>query len=160
MDDRHRAIALDQVMGVSGKPVVVTVDAVKDQLRDYAKFNELVRQELTDDEYAQCILKSIVDFNSMPPFRATFLPEDFPDNSSLLDMATAEALKRLYLWHARNQWSAQDAGVTVPIHEQWQPLLQIAETLKAEAKQQLKVIKTQMNLKRGWGGVSSPLRWG
>jgi hypothetical protein len=151
--------ALDQVNGnVDG--VVVTVEAVKNQLRDSAKFNELVRQELSDDEYAQVILKCIVSFNVMPPFQCSCLPLDFPDNSSLMDWATAEAFKKLYIWHVRNQWSASDAGTQVPIHEQWEPLLKVSEMLKAEALANLKLLKTQINVSRGWGGVWSPLRMG
>lgn len=139
--------------------VCVTVEMVRDTLRDHERFNEIVRQDLTDDEYADIIIKCLADFNAMRPFFSNFGPLDFPDRSLLLDWATAESLKRLYMWHARNQFSASDAGLQIPIHEQWQPLLQIERMLREEVRLRSKELKTSMNISGGWGGNFSPLWW-
>lgn len=146
------------LMGGSSTPVVLTVPMLRDQLRDTANFNEVFKEDLTDDEYVDVIIKSISAFNAMPPIFTNYGPTDFPDRSMIMDWATGEALKKLVLWHVRNQWSASDSGVTVPIHEQWQPLLQISNMMIAEAKQDAKLLKTQINIMGGWGaGVGSPL---
>lgn len=139
-------------------PVVITVEMLRDQLRDLPRWNEIMKQDLSDDEYADVIIKVIADFNAMPPMFSNFGPTNFPDRSMMIDWASAEALKKLYIWHARNQWSATDAGLSVPIHEQWEPLLRISEMLKNEAKERAKLLKTQFNIAGGWGaGVGSPL---
>ena len=77
----------------------------------------------------------------------------------LLDAAVYESLQQLYMWHARNQFSASDAGLEVPIHEQWQPLMQIAENMRAKLDLRMDRLKTQINIAQALGGagVSSPL---
>lgn len=139
---------------------VVHVNDIRDALRDYPQFNEVVRQEAEDDEYAKVILKVMADFNGMMPFMSNYGPRDFPDRGLLIDWAAGEALKRVYTWHARNQWSASDAGLQVPLHEQWQGLMAIADRQLAEAKSRAKELKTMLNIRRGMGrGIHSPLWW-
>jgi hypothetical protein len=141
-------------------PCVIHVSDVRDQLRDYPEFNEIVRKEAEDEEYAKAIIKVMASFNAMSPFDSGYGPKDFPDRSLLMDWSAAQVLRQVYTWHARNQWSASDAGLQVPLHEQWEGLQRIAEGLMAEAKQTARELKTRLNIKRGFGrGVNSALWW-
>lgn len=141
---------------LAGSPnVVVTVKMVRDRLRDYPKYNELIEQDLTDEEYVENILRGINDFNMLSPFISSYSAYDFPDRYMILDAAVYESLQQLYLWHARNQFSATDAGLQVPIHEQWQPLMQIAENLRAKLDARMSKLKTQINIAQAMGGAAS-----
>lgn len=145
--------------GPDGKRVVaVSVDMVRGKLRDFPKYNELVHQELEEHEYVEAIMRGMNDFNLLPPFVSSYTAYDFPDHYMLLDAAVYECLMMLSIWHARNQFSATDAGLQVPIHEQWQPLLQIATMLRARVDERMAKLKTQLNIANGFGGgVFSPL---
>jgi len=140
--------------------VAITIEDVRGELRDYPHLNELVRYELTDDEYCNCVVDAIAEFNAAPPMFTQYGPKDFPDRKLLEDMAVAGALQKLYTWHARQQWSAQDAGLQVPIHEQWQPLLQIARHEEARNDDRMNKLKARLNVANGWSGVGSPGGWG
>jgi hypothetical protein len=138
--------------------LAVNVPMLRRRLRDYAQFNEIFEQVMTDDELADAIVDSIADFNALPPFMGDYDERTFPDRKLLLDTATCEALQRLVLWHAQNQFSASDAGLQIPIHEQWQGLMQIEQMLRARSEQRAARLKAQLNVQRAWGpGVSSPL---
>jgi len=140
--------------------VAVTVKMVRDQLRDYPKYNEIVKYELTDDEIADNIINAIAEFNAASPYMSNFDPKNFPDRKLLLDMSIVECLEILYTWHARNQFSASDAGLQIPIHEQWEPLMRISETMRLRTDRRVKELKTQLNIRNGWGdGVGSPIGW-
>lgn len=152
----------DIIAGTTGpdgrRTVAVSVDMVRKRLRDFPKYNELVRQELSDEEYVDCILRGMNDFNMLPPFQSQYSAYDFPDHYMLLDAAVYEALQVLVIWHARNQFSASDAGLQVPIHEQWQPLMQIATLLRTRLDDRMAKLKAQINIANGFGsGVYSPL---
>lgn len=141
--------------------VLVTIDQVKGELRDIELLNEITRQELTDEEYVDCIADAFDTFNVAPPFESYWGPADIPDRALLVDMAACEALKRLIRWHARNQFSASDAGLQIPIHEQWQPLRAILREDQADCDARLKALKGRLNIARGWGaGIGSPLGFG
>ena len=145
---------------LNGAPnVAVHVPMLRARLRDLPKFNEIIAQDLTDQEYLENILRAMNDFNLRPPFISNYAAYDFPDRYMLLDAAVYESLQQLYMWHARNQFSASDAGLEVPIHEQWQPLMQIAENMRAKLDLRMDRLKTQINIAQALGGagVSSPL---
>ena len=138
--------------------LVVSVEDIRKRLRDLPKYNEIVRQELSDDELAEAILDMIMDFNALPPFVGTYDPFTFPDRKLLIDLSIIEAIGRLAIWHARNTFSASDSGLQVPVHEQWQPLQGIAGALQARTDRRADRLKAMLNVQRGWGdGVSSPL---
>jgi hypothetical protein len=141
--------------------VAVTVNTVRKNLRDFPRFNELVREELSDEEIADCILDMIAEFNGLPPFFSQFGPQDFPDRKLLQDKAVAECIERLFLWHARNQFSASDSGLQVPIHEQWQPLMQISTMMDQRNDKKCDRLKAMLNISNGFGGgVGSPIGLG
>ena len=147
---------------LKGSPnVVMDVPRVRKRMRDLPKFNEVIEQDLTDDEYADCIIRTIADFNMLSPFISLYTAYDFPDQYMIFDGAIYEALQLLYIWHARNQFSATDAGLQVPIHEQWQPLMQIAERLRGRLDVRMVKLKTQLNIANAMGsnaaGVNSAL---
>ena len=135
--------------------VVMDVPRVRKRLRDLPQFNEITEQDLTDDEYADCIMRTIADFNMLSPFISTYSAYDFPDQYMIYDGAVYEALQLLYIWHARNQFSATDAGLQIPIHEQWQPLMQIAERLRTRLDIRMVKLKTQLNIANAMGGSSA-----
>jgi hypothetical protein len=139
--------------------LAVNVPMLRRRLRDYAQFNELFEQIVTDDELADCIIDSIADFNGLSPFFGTYDARDFPDRKLLLDTATCEALQRLVFWHAQNQFSASDAGLQIPIHEQWQGLMQIEQMLRARTEQRAARLKAQLNVQRAWGPGVTSLLW-
>lgn len=140
--------------------VTVTVADVRRNIRDLPRFNEIVRQELSDDEIADAIMDAIAEFNAAPPMFTQEGVHNFPSRKLLQDMAVVECMERLILWHARNQFSAEDSGVQVPIHEQWQPIKIIADQMEAKCQQAMKELKTMLNLRNGWGGMGSPLGFG
>ena len=139
--------------------LAVNVPMLRRRLRDYAQFNELFEQIVTDDELADCIIDSIADFNGLSPFFGTYDARDFPDRKLLLDTSTCEALQRLVFWHAQNQFSANDAGLQIPIHEQWQGLMQIEQMLRARTEQRAARLKAQLNVQRAWGPGVTSLLW-
>lgn len=154
-----KAFFIDLLSNESSSAVIHVSD-VRDQLRDYEGFNEVVRKEAEDDEYAKAIIKVLADFNALPPYMSNYGPENFPDRGLLMDWSAAQILKSVYIWHARNQWSATDAGLQIPLHEQWQGLQAIGRELMADARDRAKNLKTMLNIKRGFGpGVNSPLWW-
>jgi hypothetical protein len=143
-----------------GSQAVVTIEKLRNELRDLPNFNEVSPRDLSDDELEEALVDAMIDFNERPPMDTWYGPVDFPDRRWLLDQAVINAVKKLVLWHARNQNSASDAGVQVPVHEQWKPLLDIMQIMKGENDQRVALKKAQINIKRGWGaGAGSPLIW-
>lgn len=141
---------------IAGSPnIVMGVPVLRNRLRDLPKFNEIVRQELSDEEYAGNIIRTISDFNFRPPFISQYSAYDFPDQYMIFDGAVYESLQQLYIWHARNQFTATDAGLQVPIHEQWQPLMQIAERMRDRLDVRMDRLKTQLNIAQAMGGSDS-----
>jgi len=141
--------------------VAVTITDVRDELRDWPALNEISRYELSDNEYATCILNAVAEFNAHGPMFTQFGVKDFPDRELLNAMATANALQRLHRWHERQQWSASDAGLQIPLHEAWQGLMQDSRDEERRNDQRMNELKQRLNIAAGWGdGVGSPLGYG
>lgn len=141
--------------------VAVTIEHLRDELRDRPHLNEITKQELTDDEYADCVINAIAQFNGHGPMFTQFDAKDFPHRDLLIRLSVVKALKRLYRWHSRQQWSIEDAGLRVPLHEAWQPLMTDAREEERDCRDLMNELKQRMNIAAGWGeGVGSPLGWG
>lgn len=138
----------------------VTVEQLRNQLRDKPQFNEVWPEVWSDEELADAIIDAIADFNGAPPIDTSFDHKDFPDRKLLMDMSVAQALEELILWHARLQNTTSDAGLQVNIHEQWAGLQTILDRMNVRIEKRVADKKNQINIKRGWGGVGSALRWG
>jgi hypothetical protein len=136
----------------------VTAPMLRKKIRDLPRYNEIVKHELSDDELVQAIIDAIASFNGMSPFFSSYSSEDFPDRSLLLEMSICEAYDQLVLWHGRQELNVQDAGLQVPIHENWKPIAAIVDRIRVRTADRAAKLKTQLNVQRALGGgVSSPL---
>ena len=146
---------------LDGKPSSVAIQDIRNEIRDIEGMNEISRLELTDHEIADEIVQALDEFNMAPPFFANYGVDNFPDRVLLINMSMQNCLEILIRWHARNQFSATDAGLEIPIHEQWQPIQAIVDRLDAKNDKKMAQLKTMLNIQRGWGGgVGSPIGWG
>lgn len=150
---------VEQLM--TGGKSVVSIEDIRNEIRDKEGFNEISKLELKDEEIADEIVQAIDDFNMLPPFFSQYGLFDFPDRILLINMGVENCLSILIKWHARNQFSASDAGLEVPIHEQWQGLQQLVDRMSTKNEDRAQKLKTMLNIQRGWGGgVGSPIGWG
>ena len=138
----------------------VTVEQLRSQLRDKPQFNEVWPECWSNAELADAIIDAIADFNGSPPIDTSFNHKDFPDRKLLMDLSVVQALEEVIIWQARNQSSANDAGLQVTIHEQWTGLQTIVDRMNARNEKRVADKKNQINIRRGWGGVGSALGWG
>lgn len=133
---------------------VLTVNELRDFLRDRPELNTLIGTEETSDLLlSRSIDDAIDDWNTTPPLIDNYNIDIFPYKSLLKIGATIWVLKSVGISQSRNHLTYNDGGLSIekdektPLYQSWLDRLeQIWEKRKAE-------IKTQKNLNNCWGGV-------
>lgn len=150
------------VIGTSAKPPILSRDLVRMFMRDVPGKIPGTGQEnilLDDVEFSEKELDNAIRFttsryNAMTP--TSRLPPDAIEEYVLLVGVAAFLLKSEAIRQVRNDSDAQDADVQqVAIDKKMQQYYFVAGKLDEEYERYARGIKTEENMRRAYGGLSS-----
>ena len=142
-----------------GKPRAEFIVTVREDLDDYKKSNRLLNneEEFDDKVIARALEKALDRFNNTPPVIGSYSFENFPSDYLLIDMAIFELLSRASYKRGRNSLSYSEAGLHVN-DQNFSEYLRLKNELRTATARDMKELKMGINLKRGFGYVTSAYR--
>ena len=134
---------------------ILTVDEVREHIRDRAENNLLLdKEEFPLSTIQLAIELAVSDYNSLPPMSSVTL-DTFPSKSILM----LGTLYKLYQGQAallaRNTMNYTDGGLQIPVEERFALYQSLAEMYRNDFELQSQRLKMHLNLEEGWGGVAS-----
>lgn len=123
------------------------VTALRNYLRDFRNRNLMFNLDYahTPEQLREAWGRALLDFNETPPrFTRVFTFSNAP-RYILLKKAASEALFSLVNYMQLNETAYQDGDQSFQINAQWKSLIQEANRLNEEYKQERMRIKAEMN---------------
>jgi hypothetical protein len=142
-------------------PVIISKDQVRMFLRDYASNNILLDDvQFSDAELNFAMEMAVSDYNSVTP-QSMLTPSSFPTHLRyLLLVGTARFLMQSESFlQVRNSAIYQDGDVSpIGLSEKLAQYAQLAQQLKSEFDERVRMIKNQLNMESSYGSVGSGYR--
>jgi hypothetical protein len=136
--------------------VAVTVEDVREFLRDHAETNRLTDEvDFTVEQITRARNFVVADFNSTPVF-TSYPPDIFPFINILLYGISSWLLTGLAVQQTRNHLPySTSGGVQVDDQNKGPQYSQLADRFQAMYEKKTREAKNQINLDQGWSNVSS-----
>lgn len=137
-----------------GAPVL-SPEEVREFIGDKVENNHLLDGvEFSNTRIDLAMQVAIDRFNMIPPIGATNIYM-FPSKLILLYGTLAALFDGQAALLARNHFSYQDGGISVPVEERMALYRELAVSYSQLFETSAKAIKIQMNIDEAWGGVAS-----
>lgn len=134
---------------------VLTPETVREFIQDKVEKNRLLDGNEFEPTQIELAIEMAVDrFNMIIPLSSTNV-FTFPSKTLLLYGTLANLFAGQAALLARNHFSYQDGGISIPVEERMQLYTALAEMYEAAFNTSARAIKLQQNIESGWGGVSS-----
>lgn len=135
----------------------LTIDEVREYISDYAQNNQLIDgEEFSDTFIALCMTLAVDEFNTIPPF-TSYLLSSMPSKTILLKGTLWQMFDGKATLYARNTLSYSDGGLQIPIEEKAELYKGLASNFQASFRDQVRAMKTYLNMESGWGEVRSDM---
>ena len=133
--------------------MVVTVETLRDFIRDQPELNTLIGKKETEDAgLATAIEDAIDDWNNTPPF-TTVTADNFPFKSLLKIGATIFVLRSAGIMMSRNHLTYSDGGISIEKDEKTQLYQSWLGRFEPEWELKKSGFKMAKNLENCWGGI-------
>lgn len=147
------------------------VESLRRMIRDKKQLNRLLLGafESDDEELRQCIISSLMDWNTTPPLISSVSLENHPNKYLLILGAAIEALRQAGIWHSREHMPSSDGGTSGDDHSKageysgWiDRMSQDYERKKADLKASINIQAALSNtgLSSEYAGVMYPTNYG
>ena len=149
------------VVATPATPIIVTADQIRRFMRDFPDKNILLDAvEFSQDDVNQGVEVVTSRYNVVTPI-SSISPQSWPANAKyllLLGVATY-LIKSCTFLQLRNQATYQDGDIQpIGIDDKYPMYMQLWQTLDQEWLQLTKEYKTQLNLEKAYGSLSSGYR--
>ena len=131
----------------------LTIEDLRNFIRDHAELNTLIGKKETDDPgLVRAIQDALDDWNSTPPF-SHYTAGNFPYLTLLKTGAAIQVLKSAGIMMSRNHLTYNDGGMTIekdektPLYQSW------LDRFEQEWERKKAGIKLSANLNKCFGGV-------
>lgn len=135
------------------------IESLRRMIRDKKQLNRLLlgNFESDDAELAQCLISSLIDWNTTPPHIGNVDLANHPNKYLLLQGAALEALKQAGIWHSREHMPSSDGGTSGDDHAKAGEYSGWIDRLSADYEKKKVDIKVAMNISQalGSGGLNS-----
>ncbi len=138
----------------------ITVASIRQQIRDtHPLCNRVLEEvEFSIPEIHEAINNTIAEYNSEPPIMGdNFSASSFPYPERLAIGTIARLLRMAAIWYARNDMQIQGQGLSVDDMAKCNTYSKLADQLKQEWLNWVKVEKRARNVNNGWATVRN--RW-
>jgi len=133
--------------------VSVTVETLRDFIRDQPEINTLIREKESEDtSLTAAIEDAIDDWNNTPPLTNVTI-DNFPFKSLLKIGATLFVLKSAGIMMSRNHLTYNDGGISIEKDEKTQLYQSWIDRLEPVWERKKASFKLAKNLENGWGGI-------
>ena len=136
------------------KVPIALVRELRARLRDYPEWNYLEKnEESKDQQLARLIYEALESFNVLAPILDHWDFTTLPRGSThvIMNLAVVRVLQEVSIWMVRNEYQYQSGNTSVRLYDKWKGYQTLLRDLKAEANEQAKLFKIQMNINGAWG---------
>lgn len=134
---------------------VLSVLEVLEFIQDKVEKNRLLDGNEFEPTQVELAIEMAIDrFNMIIPIGAVNI-FTFPNKTLLLYGALANLFAGQAALLARNHFSYQDGGLSIPVEERMQLYASLAEMYENAFAVSAKALKLQANIEQGWGSCSS-----
>lgn len=132
------------------------VELIREDIADDRILNKLIykMEEFPEKAMSRALTKALDRYNGMTPPIPHVTIETFPFESLLIDMAILVLIEKAVFLRTRNNLTFSVDGITVD-DQNWEEYLTLKKEWAATVRKDAKDNKKALNLKRGFGGVSS-----
>ena len=133
----------------------LTVDEVREFVIDKIGNNYLLEgEELSTTQINLAMELTVADWNSTPPTAAATVVQ-FPYKHILMSGTLYRCFMGLAALYARNQFSFNDGGISIPLEERFQLYQALAGMYQADYQATMTKVKININMEEGWGSMGS-----
>lgn len=132
---------------------VLTVEKLREFIRDQPELNTLIgKEETSDTGLITAIEDALDDWNNTPPF-TTVTTDNFPFSSLLKIGAVIFVLKSIGILMSRNHLTYSDGGMSIEKDEKTQLYQSWLDRFEPEWERKKASFKLAKNLEKCWGGI-------